>query len=49
MTTEADLRQAIETAFVHCAPGGARFTAMQVPFEHSEVESGSLEVFVARR
>ena len=23
MTTEADLRQAIETAFVHCRPGGA--------------------------
>ena len=23
MTTEADLRAAIETAFVHCAPGGA--------------------------
>lgn len=23
MTTEADLRQAIQTAFVHCAPGGS--------------------------
>ena len=27
MTTEADLRQAIETAFVHCAPGGAALFA----------------------
>jgi len=132
MTTEADLRQAIETAFVHCAPGGAAvlapdairetfqpstehgghdnathglrwvewtwdpdpsdstyfvdyayllrtpdrtvrvehdrhveglfsradwlrllsdagFTAHAVPFEHSEVEAGSLELFVGRR
>jgi SAM-dependent methyltransferase len=132
MTTEADLRQAIETAFVHCAPGGAAvfapdairetfqpatehggndnathglrwvewtwdpdpsdstyvvdyayllrtpdgtvrvehdrhveglfsradwlrlltgagFTARSVPFEHSEVDAGSLEVFVGQR
>jgi SAM-dependent methyltransferase len=132
MTTETDLRQAIETAFVHCAPGGAAvfapdalretfqpstehgghdnathglrwvgwtwdpdpsdstyvvdyayllrtpdqaiqvehdrhveglfaradwlrlltdagFDARAVPFEHSEVDAGSLEVFVARR
>lgn len=28
MTTEADLRQAIETAFVHCKPGG---TALFIP------------------
>ncbi len=132
MTSEADLRQAIETAFVHCAPGGAvvlapdairetfqpstdhgghdnathglrwvewtwdpdpsdstyvvdyayllrtpdgevrvehdrhieglfsradwlrlladaGFTARALPFEHSEVEAGSLEVFVGRR
>jgi SAM-dependent methyltransferase len=27
MTTEADLRLAIETAFVHCAPGGAALFA----------------------
>jgi SAM-dependent methyltransferase len=27
MTTEADLRQAIETAFVHCRPGGAALFA----------------------
>ena len=27
MTTTADLRQAIETAFVHCAPGGAALFA----------------------
>ena len=27
MTTEADLRQAIETAFVHCKPGGAALFA----------------------
>lgn len=27
MTTESDLRQAIETAFVHCAPGGAALFA----------------------
>ena len=27
MTTEADLRRAIETAFVHCAPGGAALFA----------------------
>jgi SAM-dependent methyltransferase len=27
MTTEADLRQAIETAYVHCAPGGAALFA----------------------
>jgi len=27
MTSEADLRQAIETAFVHCAPGGAALFA----------------------
>ncbi len=27
MTTEDDLRQAIETAFVHCAPGGAALFA----------------------
>lgn len=27
MTTEADLRQAIETAFVHCSPGGVALFA----------------------
>ena len=27
MTTEADLRRAMETAFVHCAPGGAALFA----------------------
>jgi hypothetical protein len=27
MTTEADLRQAIETAFVHCRPGGVALFA----------------------
>jgi SAM-dependent methyltransferase len=27
MTTEADLRRAVETAFVHCAPGGAALFA----------------------
>src|SRR3712207_7634231 len=27
MTTEADLRRAIETAFVHCEPGGAALFA----------------------
>jgi trans-aconitate methyltransferase len=27
MTTEADVRRAIETAFVHCAPGGAALLA----------------------
>lgn len=27
MTTEADLRQAIETAYVHCAPGGVALFA----------------------
>lgn len=33
MTTEADLRQAIDTAFVHCRPGGA---AVFVPDHTSE-------------
>ncbi len=33
MTTEADLRQAIETAFVHCRPGG---TAVFVPDDTAE-------------
>jgi SAM-dependent methyltransferase len=44
MTTEADLRQALETAFIHCQPGG---TALFVPdhvretFEPSTDHGGS--------
>lgn len=44
MTTESDLRQAIETAFLHCKPGGV---ALFVPdhirdtFEDSSDEGGS--------
>jgi trans-aconitate methyltransferase len=30
MTTEADLRAAIETAYVHCAPGGADMKTLYV-------------------
>jgi hypothetical protein len=72
MLTERDLRQAIETAFVHCRPGAvavydrhveglfsrrewlqwlrdAGFEPAVVPFEHSELEPGSHEVFLCRR
>jgi SAM-dependent methyltransferase len=40
MTTEADLRRAMETAFVHCAPGGA---ALFAPDAVKETYAGSTE------
>jgi SAM-dependent methyltransferase len=44
MTTEVDLRQAIETAFLHCKPGGAALFVpdhMRDTFEDSSDEGGS--------
>lgn len=43
MTSEADLRQAMETAFVHCVPGGAAIFApdhVQETFEPSTSHGG---------
>ena len=43
MTTEADLRKAIETAFVHCRPGGATIFApdyVKESFEERSEEGG---------
>jgi trans-aconitate methyltransferase len=39
MTTEADLRAAIETAFVHCEPGGVAFFAPDHVREHFRPET----------
>jgi SAM-dependent methyltransferase len=39
MTTEADLRRAIETAFVHCRPGGAAIIAPDYVAETFEEKS----------
>jgi SAM-dependent methyltransferase len=39
MTTEADLRKAIETAFVHCRPGGAAIIAPDYVAESFEEKS----------
>jgi trans-aconitate methyltransferase len=39
MTTEADLRRAIETAFVHCAPGGAALFAPDHVRENFELST----------
>ena len=39
MTTEADLRRAMETAWVHCRPGGAALFAPDYVREHFPEES----------
>ena len=40
MTTEADLRQAIETAFIHCRPGGVALFAPDAVRETFKSSSG---------
>ncbi len=41
MTTEADLRRAMETAWVHCRPGGAALFAPDYVREHFPEESAA--------
>ena len=46
MTTESDLRQAIDTAFVHCRPGGI---AVFVPDHTSETFESESDIGGQRR